>query len=263
MPLFTLLLVACGGEPAVVVPVGVPVVAEVAPAAGVTLEPGAPLPMTLTEEKVESSLPALTQADGSPGIVALKYYVVDGLADASMEQRINALLSPTYVAGELDPRELESMTPTVTWNQGGVLQVRYVLSAVGAYSTEWPEVVTIDVASAVPLPAVDVFVPEKRAELVALLDGKLKALKPTHAEAAAMPEMESQLNSPFTAEELGTYELSPAGISFTHDYGVPHVAKALLDTDTLTLDWATVAPFIDPASVVAKLPGSSAAVAPK
>jgi hypothetical protein len=188
--------------------------------------------------------------------------VVVTLPDASVAAKINAALTPEPLAASAsEPSDFSAWNARITWNEGGVLQVVYDTEYMGPYPSQHTLRSTFDVKSGDPINGAAAFGPDTTA-LRAKLDAALATRRAAHETQirAELPDiaaddslLTSLADAHFGDTELDDFELGANGIQFTHDYGTPHVALALLPPDPVTLDWATVGPMVNPAGPLAPI----------
>jgi hypothetical protein len=252
-----LLLVACSSPPspdAAVVP-AVPAV----PVQPVAPTPAVPLPPPPVVNIAQKDYPY----EGNPALgqkaTTVHYAEVSGL-DPAIQGAINTLLSPEAAAQpDGKPGDYDEWEARVVWNADGVLQVAYDVEYMGAYPSPSTLHVPIDVRTGTIIRPSQAFGSDTT-KLRATIDAELAKRRAGHEADIKReipdatpddPLMASLVDAHIGEEELASFELDAAGIKFEHDYGTPHAALALLPPDSVTLDWPTVAPLVNPTGPLA------------
>lgn len=145
---------------------------------------------------------------------------------------------------------LEEASYDVNYNANSILSISLQIEGSGAYPSASTRYLVINTATGTRVRPADVFTNtgELLAKLVKIKDGLVaKALVDIKND----PEMkEEDLAALFKDSEeyhkvtLDQFEVDEGGITFYHEYGFPHVAKAMEPDGDFFLTWAELKPYI-------------------
>ncbi|MCB1023465.1 MAG: hypothetical protein KDB79_03690 [Acidobacteria bacterium] len=153
---------------------------------------------------------------------------------------------------------LSSLDYEVAYNKRGVLAIDISIEGVGAYPDGSTKKLVIDLRTGKRVYLSDVF--KDIDGLLVLIEKEQKAeikrdreefLKRGEKEDAA--EFDRQIKSSgLMVNKLEEFSVSDAGVVFTHDYGFPHVVKALEPSGQYIFSWADLRGYIRPDGLLAK-----------
>lgn len=146
---------------------------------------------------------------------------------------------------------LDSADFKTEYNRGGILAIALTIDGSGAYPSTSTKHVVVDTKTGLQLKPEDLFISNKTAELINLLDDRLqKRMKLAIAEVkkdsvedgAALTEMLAEKK--FTDENLDYFSVNDKGVTFYYDYGFPHINLALEPDGELFLSYADLKSFV-------------------
>ncbi len=153
---------------------------------------------------------------------------------------------------------LSSMDYEVAYNNRGVLAIDLVMEGVGAYPDGSVKKLVIDLRTGKRVYIEDVF--KDIDGLLVLIEKEQKAeikrdreefLKRGEKEDAA--EFDRQIKSSgYSVNKLEEFSVSEAGVVFSHNYGFPHIVKALEPSGQYIFSWADLRGHIRPDGLLAK-----------
>lgn len=193
---------------------------------------------------------------GEPGNVAVAFLpVVDGPAAARMNPHLTLKALTEDEEGDLGDGITE-VSFDVVHHDARVLTITTAVYTMGAYPSAHGSTVTLSWSTGRKLGA-DVLRPEKRNDLVALLDRRVhEAWNAKKRELAKGPTAESDCGPgvidgfmrgdgpSFTPDMLETIYVDAEGIGFTFDFDFAHVVRACSPEVDLRLPWSEAQAFV-------------------
>src|SRR5262249_18415949 len=129
----------------------------------------------------------------------------------------------------------------------------------GAYPSGHGSTVSVAWATGARVGA-DVLRSDKKRELVRMLDARVhdawrvkkRELSRPNDPASCGPDVFAGEGPSFPKEMLDSVYVDAKGISFTFDFGFPHVVQACSPEVNLSLPWATARPFLNPSGILGR-----------
>lgn len=192
-------------------------------------------------------------------------YPVVKAASPAVSRKIEAALSYEKLL-EINIKEemgeiqwLEEAEFEVTYNQNGLLGVSVFMEGSGAYPSGRTVRVVIDSKTGFRLTPALSF--QNTAGLLAMVHRDMDkeiadAVKRIKADADSSDfDAESQFreSAEFYKLSLREFSVSDEGITFYHDYGFPHVAKALQPAGEFKYSWTEIKPFLKPGGLLSRM----------
>jgi hypothetical protein len=185
-------------------------------------------------------------------------------ATPALSRKIERLISPQTVF-DLNIKEeirdiqwLEEADFEVVHNANGILTVKLWISGSGAYPSGSTRVVVVDTKRGVKLTPAMAF-----SDLKGLVAMIRKDQQKEVAEAIKTirndPEIEetdpAELfeGKQFQIKDLDGFSVDGSGVTFTYEYGFPHVIKALEPEGAFTYSWNRLQPYIKSSGLLARL----------
>jgi hypothetical protein len=149
-----------------------------------------------------------------------------------------------------DPQTLIAMTFRVDHNGNGVLALTLEFQANGAYPSGWAERHCYRLGTGEEVVAKTLFDPAKLDALVARLEAALQQ-EVGQVRRAELPGMDpackdAALQEHFQADDLGQLQVGATGITFFHDYGLPHALLACQPPGAFPLSYSELCGFLLP-----------------
>lgn len=181
----------------------------------------------------------------------------------ALSRRIETLISHSTVLG-LDLKEelneiqwLEEADFEVLYNKNGLLAIELRMNGTGAYPSGSERTVVVDTRKGTRLAPSAVF--RDLRGLSALTDNALQkeiaaAIKAIASDPANEEPDPRQLfeGKRFTIKDLDGFAVDETAVTFTYQYGFPHVIKALEPEGVFSFTWRELRPFIRPDGPLAR-----------
>jgi hypothetical protein len=185
-------------------------------------------------------------------------------ATPALSRKIERLISHQTVF-DLNIREeireiqwLEEADFEVIYNANGILTVKLWISGTGAYPSGSISVVVVDVKRGIKITPAMVFT-DLRGLAAMIRNDQQNEI----AEAIKQIKNDPELEEPnpeelfegkeFQIKDLERFSVNRSGVTFTYDYGFPHVIQALAPEGEYTYSWDRLRPFIKPTGLLARL----------
>lgn len=194
---------------------------------------------TVTHPVVKAATPAITKKIEQ----AIDYKAVLGLD----------------IKEEMDEIQwLEEADFEVKYNRNGILAIELRMYGTGAYPSGSAKTVVVDLATGIRVTPAQVFT--NTAKLAAMINADLKkAIAKGIAEIRKDPDA-SDLDPKelfegkrFTVDDLEGFSVGADGVTFTYNYGFPHVIKALEPDGTFVYSWEQLRPYIKRDGLLARI----------
>ena len=152
---------------------------------------------------------------------------------------------------------LETAGYEVNYNKNGLLDIVLTTEGSAAYPSIFNKEIVVDLKSGNRLTAQNVFV---KLPALAAAVGKMQLAEIKKAQADYKKDPESAdfdggeyfMSAKFTAKNLDEFKISDKGVTFTYDYGFPHVVLALQPDGEYFFSWAQVKPYIKADGLLAR-----------
>lgn len=144
---------------------------------------------------------------------------------------------------------LEEASYEVGYNGNGILSIYLSMTGTGAYPSSFGKNVVVDLKTGNKITAKDVFtnltelaakIKEKQAKEVEEAIQEIKNDKDYQEE---NPETLFEYTD-FTEENLEGFSINDEGVTFSYEYGFPHVIKALEPSGNYSMSWEEIKPYI-------------------
>jgi hypothetical protein len=158
---------------------------------------------------------------------------------------------------DADPQPLIGMNFRANHNGDDILSLTVDIQWSGAYPTGWMEHRCYVLTTGERVAAKMLFDPARTGALVARLDAELQK-EINLARQGKLPKLDSAcrdtpLDGHFKAEDLQSFRVGSAGITFSYPYGLPHASKACEPPGSFLLSYADLTPFMLPDNPLAAL----------
>lgn len=202
----------------------------------------------------------------------ITYPVVDQSRIASVGAKVQALLStknvlkqsPEEMGAEVKKGDgwLNEVDYTVNYNKNYLVDMDFSQDGCGAYPDGSVSHVLVDLKSGQQVKAKSAFNAASLAKLKGMIKQKMIAeAKSSVAEMKDQPDdleaLKSQFPSPIEpkSEDLDNFTVSDKGLTFTHDWGFPHVCQALEPEGKYFFAYKELASIINPAGPLGQFVG--------
>lgn len=208
--------------------------------------------VTITPRKVIYTRP-------KPSVDFKKTFIVNypkvKAATPALSRKIESTISYTKVLNlnieeeKTDAQWLEEADYEVGYNKNGILSIMLSMSGSGAYPSGTSKTIVVNLKTGNRIRPIDVFTnPEGLAvEIKKRLQAEIKKAKADYkkdSESADFDGSEYFDNADFKVENLEEFAVMETGVTFTYDYGFPHVVQALQPDGTYFFTWAELKPYI-------------------
>jgi hypothetical protein len=153
---------------------------------------------------------------------------------------------------------LEEADFEVVHNANGILTVKLWISGTGAYPSGSTRVVVVDTRRGIRLTPAMVF--SDLNGLVAMIrKDQRKEIDQAIKEIRNDPELDEPdpeelfEGKEFRTKDLAGFSVDASGVTFTYEYGFPHVIKALEPEGAFTYSWDRLKPYIKSTGLLARL----------
>jgi predicted RNA-binding protein with EMAP domain len=152
---------------------------------------------------------------------------------------------------------LEEASYEVGYNNNGILSIYLSMTGTGAYPSVFGKNVVVDLKTGNKITSNIVFI--NLDELAAKI--KLKQIKEVEESIEEIKnDKDYEEENPerlfesvdFTAEDLDGFSINDEGVTFTYEYGFPHVIKALEPDGNYLINWNELKPFIKRGGLLAR-----------
>lgn len=183
----------------------------------------------------------------------------------AIARKIEAALSYEKVLG-ISIREemgeiqwLEEADFTVDHNKNGILSVSLFMEGSGAYPSGRTVHVVIDATTGNRLTPATAFrnipgllakIQQARKDEIA---NAIREIKADKENGDVDPEALFRDADEYHKVSLHEFSISDSGITFYHDYGFPHVVRALQPTGEFSYSWSDMKPYLKPGSLLARM----------
>ncbi len=144
---------------------------------------------------------------------------------------------------------LEEADYEVGYNQKSILSITLSMSGSGAYPSVFSKTVVVNLKTGNQIKPADIFtnLDGLAAEIKKRQQAEIKKAQEDYkkdVETADFDGSEYFDNADFKIENLEGFAVSEKGVTFTYDYGFPHVVQALQPNGIFLFTWAQLKPFI-------------------
>ncbi len=185
---------------------------------------------TVTYPKVKAATPALATKIES----AISFQKIFNL---NLKEEINEI------------QWLEEAGYEVGYNARNILSITLTLSGTGAYSSVYSKTAVVDLRTGARVLPADVFIDLQNlaAQVRSLQREEIRRAAEEYKNDPSTADFDASEyfeRADFTVENLKEFAVGENGVTFTYDYGFPHVALALEPDGTYFFSWAELKPFI-------------------
>ncbi len=144
---------------------------------------------------------------------------------------------------------LEAADYDVNYNKNGILSIYLSMEGTAAYPSSVGKTVVVNLKTGNQVKPADIFtnLTGIAAEIKKRQQLEIKQAKEDYkkdSETADFDASEYFDTADFKIENLEGFSVSADGVTFTYDYGFPHVIQALQPSGNYILTWAELKPFI-------------------
>ncbi len=193
---------------------------------------------TIDYPKVKAATPALARRIEN----AIDFSAVLGL---NLKEELN------------DIQWLEEADYEVVYNRNGILTIELRMHGTGAYPSGTSKTVVVDTRTGRRVAPAAAF--RNLPGLAALVNRTLKKeVEKAIVEIRNDPNNEEPATEQlfaddrFTVQHLDGFSVDEKGVTFTYNYGLPHVIKALEPDGVFSFSWQELKPFIQPRGLLAR-----------
>lgn len=191
----------------------------------------------------------------------ITYPKVSGISDPRVQKNLDDTLSywknfRMSLDEELNEfYGVDSAEYEVGYNKNSILSIKLFMEVSGAYPSTMVKNLVVDLKTGKRVSLADVFT--NIGELIVKID---KAKKASEAKAVAELKKDNAedartlqnllKNKSYQVNKLDEFSISEEGVTFHHDYGFPHVIRALEPDSDYFFKWTELKPFIKPGSLL-------------
>lgn len=214
----------------------------------------------ITSKKITYTRPKAMSEDKKTFVV--NYPKVSGVSKALATKIENTIsykniLNLNIVEEKSEVQWLEQADFEVGYNQNWILSINLFIEGWGAYPSSASKNVVVNLKTGARVRPADVFTNLTRLA-AEVKKQQQEEMKISRAEYKKDTENEDFDGSPyfdeanFTVKNLEEFSVDAKGVTFSYDYGFPHVIQALQPNGTYSLTWKELKPYIRRGGLLAK-----------
>ena len=176
-------------------------------------------------------------------------------ATTALSKKIENTISYTKVLNlniqeeKTEAQWLEEADYEVGYNKNGILSITLSMSGTAAYPSVFSKTIVVNLKTGNQIAPADILtnLNALAAEVKIRQQAEIKKAQEDYkkdAESADFDGSEYFNEANFTVENLKEFSVSEKGVTFTYDYGFPHVVLALQPDGTYLFSWAQLKPFV-------------------
>ena len=176
-------------------------------------------------------------------------------ATNALSRKIESIISYEKVLGLNIQEEktaaqwLDEADYEVGYNKNGILSITLWMSGAGAYPSGTSKTIVVNLKTGSRIRPSDIFTNLKgfTAEIKKRQQAEIKKAEEDYkkdSESADFDGSEYFDKADFKVENLEEFAVGETGVTFTYDYGFPHVVQALQPDGTYFFIWAELKPYI-------------------
>lgn len=152
---------------------------------------------------------------------------------------------------------LEEADYDINYNKNGILSIYLSMSGTAAYPSTMGKNVVVNLKTGNEVKPADVFTNLNglAAEIKKRQSAEIKQAKEDYKKDSENSDFDGSeyfQNADFKAENLENFNVTENGVTFTYDYGFPHVILALQPDGNYLLTWNELKPFIKRGGLLAQ-----------